>query len=201
MTSSQSAEQSQASTQPARPAGLSLRTHLQEPSRGSSPSPGQAPGPPCARLRQNRRGTGAATPGQCAPRGCSGGEHAHSGAQGAPPAPGFLWARKAPARYLRSPASTILISHQWQLVPPSAAPDWTLWKWRFVGPLWEELPARRGGSQELRSGGENIALGPLSRTCQGGDSGGFDPIPTRYQTGIPAHPEKMNGCKLLSHKK
>lgn len=57
LTPSQSAGPTQASTQPAQPPRLPLHTHLQAPSRGSSPCPSQVPGP-----RQNQRGTGAATP-------------------------------------------------------------------------------------------------------------------------------------------
>ena len=138
LTPRQSAGRTQAST-PARPPtrlqGLPLRTHLQAPSRASSPCPSQVPGP-----QQNQRVTGAATRGQSAPRGCSG-----AGARRARTAltrvsQGWENLVAAPPQ----PRPNKLISHQRQLVPPPVTSDWMLWKWRFVSPPEEELPEWRG---------------------------------------------------------
>lgn len=178
---------------PARPPRFPLRTHLQAPSRGSSPCPSQAPGPRRARLRQNQRGTGAATPteGRARRGGCSGGGRAHSTTPRAPPAPGSLRAGKTAARPLRRPALANLISHRRQRVPPPAAADWMLWKWRLPALRGEELPARRGGRQSEGPAGRTWPWAPISRrrACRGGDPGGVHPIPMGYQTGIQAFPQ------------
>lgn len=140
LTPCQSPGPTQASTQPAHPATGPPAPH---PPPGAVPLLQSLPEPGCWASAEPES-DGRRDPEGRARRGAA---LERARAERAPPTPGSLKAGKTSSRPLRSPALTNLINQQRQLVPPPLTSDWMLWKWRFVSPLEEELPERRGVSQ------------------------------------------------------